>query len=185
LIVATLATMSPFVIPALTALVFVAILGGMAGILLERQRAPAQPGWRNPAVRDALLPIAGWASLFMLDRAVALIGAHNLPVRPKHLLGTLAVLLLYYALLATLRLIYCSARRVAARLGGDRQPYQPRAVPLLGRLRFPTLFMSAALAALSVLYYDGLTLNLAFMAAIVAVLGFVHRTQEAPSAAQQ
>jgi hypothetical protein len=45
--------------------------------------------------------------------------------------------------------------------------------------------MSAALAALSVLYYDGLTLNLAFMAAIVAVLGFVHRTQEAPSAAQQ
>ena len=97
--------MSPHTVLAFTALLFLAILGGVAGILLERQRAPAQPAWRNPAIRDALLPIAGWASLFGLDLAVALIGAQNMPVGIKHLLGTLAVLLLYYALLATLRLI--------------------------------------------------------------------------------
>ena len=88
--------MSPLTVLVVTALIFLAILGGMAGILLERQRAPAQPAWRNAAVGHALLPIAGWASLFGLEVAVALVGAHNLPIRLKHLLGTLAVLLLYY-----------------------------------------------------------------------------------------
>jgi hypothetical protein len=177
--------MSPLTVLAFTALFFLAILGGVAGILLERQRAPAQSFWDNPAVRDALLPIAGWMSLVGIDAAVAWVGAQNIPIRIRHLLGTLAVLVLYYALLATLRLVYRSARRIAARLRSGRQPYQPRAIPLLGRLRFPTLFMSAVLAALSVLYYDGLTLNLAFMAAIVAVLGLVRRAQAAPSAAHQ
>jgi len=177
--------MSPHTVLAFTALLFLAILGGVAGILLERQRAPAQPAWRNPAIRDAVLPIAGWGSLFGLDGAVALIGAQNIPVDIKHLLGTLAVLLLYYALLATLRLIYRSLRRVAARLRPRRQPPAPRAVPWLGRLRFPTLFVSAVLAAVSVLYYDGLTLNLLFMVVIVVVLGIVHRPrgEPAPSAA--
>jgi hypothetical protein len=179
--------MSPFTVLAFTVLLFLAILGGVAGILLERQRAPAQPAWRNPAVRDALLPIAGWASLFGLDVAVALIGAQNIPVGIKHLLGTLAVLLLYYALLATLRLIYCSLRRIAARLRPARQPTEPRVIPLLGRLKFPTLFVSAVLAAASVLYYDGLTQNLLFMAVIVALLGIVHRPrgEPAPSAADR
>lgn len=177
--------MSPLTALALTGLLLLAILGGVAGILLERQHAPAQPAWRNPAVRDALLPIAGWASLFALDFAVALIGAQNLPIGIKHLLGTLAVLLLYYALLATLRLIYRSLRRIAARLGRERHPYKPRVIPLLGRLKFPTLFVSAVLAAVSVLYYDGLTQNLLFMAVIVAVLGIIRqpRAVPAPSAA--
>ena len=135
--------MSPHTVLAFTALLFLAILGGVAGILLERQRAPAQPAWRNPAIRDALLPIAGWTSLFGLDVAVAL--------RP------------------------------------GRQPTGPRAIPLLGRLKFPTLFVSAVLAAVSVLYYDGLTLNLLFMGVIVAVLGIVHRPrgEPAPSAADR
>ena len=171
--------MSPHTVLAFAALLFLAILGGVAGILLERQRAPEQPAWRNLAIRDALLPIAGWASLFGLDLAVALVGADNLPVRIKHLLGTLAVLLLYYALLATLRLIYCSLRRIAARLRPGRQPPAPRAVPWLGRLRFPTLFVSAVLAAVSVLYYDGLTQNLLFMVAIVVLLGLVWRPRAA------
>jgi len=94
---------------------------------------------------------------------------------------------LYYALLATLRLIYRSLRRIAARLRPGRQPSGPRAIPLLGRLRFPTLFVSAVLAAASVLYYDGLTLNLLFMAVIVALLGIVHRPrgEPAPSAADR
>jgi hypothetical protein len=179
--------MSPYTIFAFTALLFLAILGGVAGILLERQRAPARPAWRNPAIHDAVLPIAGWTSLFVLDLAVALIGAQNIPVGIKHLLGTLAVLLLYYALLATLRLIWRSLRRIAARLRHGRQPTGPRAIPLLGRLRFPTLFVSAVLAAVSVLYYDGLTLNLLFMGVIVAVLGIVHRPrgEPAPSSADR
>ena len=52
---------------------------------------------------------------------------------------------------------------------------------MLGRLRFPTLFVSAVLAAASVLYYDGLTLNLLFMAIIVALLAIVHRPRAAPA----
>jgi hypothetical protein len=172
--------MSPHTVLAFAALLFLAILGGVAGILLERQRAPAQPAWRNPAIHDAVLPIAGWASLFGLDLAVALVGADNLPVRIKHLLGTLAVLLLYYALLATLRLIWRSLRRIAARLRPGRQPTAPREIPLLGRLKFPTLFVSAVLAAVSVLYYDGLTQNLVFMMVIVGLLGFAWRRRAAP-----
>ncbi len=179
--------MSPFTVLVFTALLFLAILGGLGGIFLERQRAPAQPPWRNPAIRDALLPVAGWASLFGLDFAVALVGAQNLPLGLKHLLGTLAVLLLYYAVFATLRLIYRSLRRIEARLRSDRQPIKPRAIPFLGRLKFPTLFVSAVLAAISVLYYDGLTQNLVFIAAIVALLGIIHRPRAAPapSAADQ
>jgi hypothetical protein len=171
--------MSPHTVFAFTALLFLAILGGVAGILLDRQRAPAQPAWRNPAIHDAVLPIAGWTSLFVLDLAVALVGADNLPVRIKHLLGTLAVLLLYYALLATLRLIWRSLRRIAARLRPGRQPSRPREIPLLGRLKFPTLFVSAVLAAVSVLYYDGLTQNLVFMVAIVVLLGLLWRPRAA------
>jgi hypothetical protein len=153
---------------------------GWRGILLERQRAPAQRPWDNPAIHDAVLTIAGWASLFVLDLAVALIGAQNIPVRIRHLLGTLAVLLLYYALLATLRLIWRSLRRIAARLRPGRQPSRPREIPLLGRLKFPTLFVSAVLAAGSVLYYDGLTQNLLFMMVIVGLLGFTRRPRAAP-----
>src|SRR5262245_29678734 len=176
--------MSSITVLILAAFLFLAMLGGVAGILLERQHAPRRRPSDNPAVRDAAWPIAGWASLFVLDFAVALIGPHNIPVRIKHLLGTLAVLLLYYALLATLRLIYRSARRIATRLRPGREPSK-REIPLLGRLRFPTLFVSAVLAAVSVLYYDGLTLNLAFMAAIVVGLGIAHRPRAAPSAAGQ
>jgi len=173
--------MAPLTVLVFTALLFLAILGGVAGIVLEKQRSPAQRSWCNPAIRDALLPIAGWASLFGLDFAVALVGAQNLPVRFKHLLGTLAVLLLYYAVLSTLRLIYRSLRRVEARMRSDRQPIKPRAIPFLGRLKFPTLFVSAVLAAISVLHYDGLTQNLVFIAAIVVLLGIIHGRRAAPA----
>jgi hypothetical protein len=50
---------------------------------------------------------------------------------------------------------------------------------LLGRLKFPTLFVSAVPAAVSVLYYDGLTQNLVFMVAIVVLLGLVWRPRAA------
>jgi hypothetical protein len=169
--------MSPLTVLAFTVLLFLAIVGGVAGIFLERQRSPSQRPWRYPAVRDALLPIAGWASLFVLDLAVALVGAQTLPVGVKHLLGTLAVLLLYYAVLSTLRLIYRSLRRIWACMRSDGRPFEPRPFPVLGRLVFPTLFVSAVLATLSVLHYDGLTQNLAVIACIAALLGIVRRTR--------
>jgi hypothetical protein len=169
----------------LTALVLLAMLGGLAGIYLEKQRAPAQPAWRNPAVRDALLPIAGWASLFVLDFAVTQAGGQNLPVGFRHLLGTLAVLLLYYAVLATLRLIYRSLRRIHARIRPGSQPLKWRPIPILGRLAFPTLFVSAAFAALSVLWFDGLTQNLAFSAGVVALVGIIGRRRPPAAAPAQ
>jgi len=166
----------------LTALVLLAILGGLAGIYLEKQRAPAQSAWRNPAVRDALFPIAGWASLFVLDFVVALAGGQNLSVSFRHLLGTLAVLLLYYAVLATLRLIYRSLRRIHARIRFSGQPLEWRPIPFLGRLAFPTLFVSAAFAVLSVLWFDGLTQNLAFIAGVLALVGII-RARRPPAVA--
>jgi hypothetical protein len=129
--------MSPITVLIFTALLFLALVGGLAGIVLERQQSPAQGGWRNPAVRDALLPIAGWGSLPVLDLAVASVGAHNLPVGFKHLLGMLAVLLLYYAVLSTLRLVHRSFGRIWARLRSERRPFDPRPLPFLGRLAFP------------------------------------------------
>jgi len=156
-----------------TALVLLAMLGGVAGIYLERRRAPAQPAWRNPAVRDALFPIAGWASLFVLDVAVALAGGQDLPVGFRHLLGTLALLLLYFAVLATLRLIYRSFRRLHAGIRG--RPLAWRPIPFLGRLAFPTMLVSAAFAALSVLWFDGLTQNLAFIVGVLAFVGIIRR----------
>jgi hypothetical protein len=177
--------MSPLTVLALTALLFLAIIGGVSGIVLERPRSPAQRPWRNPAVRDAQLPIARGASLFALERAVALVGAEILPVGFKHVLGTLAVLLLYYAVLSTLRLIYCSLRRVWARMRFEGRPFEPRPLPVLGRLAFPTLFVSAVLAALSVLRYDGLTQNLAFIACIAVLLGIVRRARRPGGAPAQ
>jgi hypothetical protein len=86
--------MSPLTFLILTALLLLAMTGGVAGILLELRRETARAAWRNPAIRDALLPIAGWGSLFALDFSVTLAGEDRLPVGVKHLLGTLAVLLL-------------------------------------------------------------------------------------------
>ena len=73
----------------LTVLVLLAIVGGIAGIWIERQRDPSPTPRLNPAMRDALFPIAGWGSLFALDIGVTLVGDQRLPVTLKHLLGTL------------------------------------------------------------------------------------------------
>jgi hypothetical protein len=162
----------------LTALVLLAMLGGLAGIYLEQRRAPTQPAWRNFAVRDALFPVAGWASLFVLDIAVALAGGQSLPVGLRHLLGTLAVLLLYYAVLATLRLIYRSFRRLYVHFRAGGEPPAWRAIPVLGRLAFPTMFVSAVLATLSVLWFDGLTQNLAFIAGVVVLVGIIRKPRK-------
>jgi hypothetical protein len=120
----------------LTALILLAIVGGIAGIWIERQRDPSLTSRHNPAMRDALLPIAGWGSLFLLDSGVTLIGEQRLPLRFKHLLGTLAVLIFYYAVLATLRLIYFSTRRILARLRSPDQPPRFRPLPFVAASPF-------------------------------------------------
>jgi hypothetical protein len=45
--------------------------------------------------------------------------------------------------------------------------------------------VSAVLAAVSVLYYDGLTQNLAFMACTVALLGIIRRERPVRTAPAQ
>jgi hypothetical protein len=55
-------------------------------------------------------------------------------------------LLLYCAILATLCLIYRSARRIHARLRSGDEPMKFCAIPFLRQLAFPTLFVSAILA---------------------------------------
>jgi hypothetical protein len=165
--------MSPFKFLAFTAFLLLAIVGGLAGIVLERRRAAAPALWRDGAVRDALMPVAGWGSLIVLDFAVTLAGGTALPVGFRHLLGTFAVVLLYYAVLSTLRLIYRSLRRIHAGIRSGARPYRPRPVPVLGRLKFPTLFVSALLATLSVLWFDGLTQNFAFIAGVLVLLAMI------------
>src|SRR5258706_15954649 len=101
---------TPFFL-ALTALLFLGMVGGIAGIVLENREDAAQPPWRRDSVHDVMLPIAGWGSLVLLHAAVVLVGEESLGTGFKHLLGTLALLLFYYAILATLRLIYRANRR--------------------------------------------------------------------------
>jgi hypothetical protein len=168
----------------LTALLLLAMMGGVAGILLERPRDTSRAAWRNPAIRDALLPIVGWGALFALDVSVTLVGEDRLPVGVKHLLGTLAVLLLYYAVLSTLRLIWRSTRRIHARLRSDDKPMRFRAIPYLSQLAFPTLFVSAMLATISVLLYDGLSQNLVFIACILGLIGILRRTRRSSATAE-
>jgi hypothetical protein len=97
------------------------------------------------------------------------------PLGLKHLLGTLALLLLYYAVLSTLYLIYRCGMRIRAALGSNKKPATSWTIPYLSRLAFPIMFVSAALAALSVLYYDGLSQNLLLMACIVIVTALLIR----------
>jgi hypothetical protein len=171
-----LIVMSSIIFAVLTALLLLAMLGASAGVLLENQRNPSRSLWNNFATREALLPLAGWGSLFALDFSVTLVGEHRMAVGFKHLLGTLALLLLYYAVLSTLYLIYRSGERVLVRLPPDARPVKSRAIPFLSRLAFPILFLSSALAAISVLYYDGLSQNLVFIGCIALVAAIVPRS---------
>jgi len=154
----------------LTALLLLGAAGGIAGVLLERGADASTPPWRRPPVRDVLFPVAGWGSLALLHLGVVLVGDETLDVRVKHLLAALALLLFYYAILATLRLIYRSARRVLARLGAGATPVRWRPLPMLGRLAFPTLFVSAVLAGITVYWDDGVSQNFVFIAGVAVLL---------------
>jgi hypothetical protein len=65
-------------------------------------------------------------------------------------------------------------RRIAAQLRSGGAP-RWRPIPVLGRLMFPTLLVSAVLAAISVYLYEGFTLNFAFIAGILVVTAIVRR----------
>jgi hypothetical protein len=160
---------SPIASVVLTSVLLLAMLGTGAGAWLKKRRNPSRPIWQSRALRDALLPGAGWCSLFVLDSLLTLLGVQQLPLGLKHLLGTLALLLLYYPVLSTLYLIYRSGIRIHAALASNKKPATIWSIPHFSRLAFPIMFVSAALAALSVLYYDGFSQNLLFMACIVVV----------------
>jgi hypothetical protein len=162
----------------LTALLFLGIVGGIAGIILDNRADASAPLWRREAARDVLRPLAGWGSLVALHAGVVLVGEDHLDVGFKHLLGTLALLLFYYAILATLRLIYRAARRVVARLA-SAGTIKWRTIPLLSRLAYPTLFVSAVLAGATVAWYDGLSQNFWFMAGVVVLLACIHNKRPA------
>jgi hypothetical protein len=169
---------TPFFL-ALTALLFLGMVGGIAGIVLENRENASGPPWRRESVRDAMLPIAGWGSLALLHAAVVLFGEDRLDTGFKHLLGTLALLLFYYAILATLRLIYRANRRVLARFYSGTASVKWRPIPFVSRLAFPTLFIGAVLAAATVAWYERFSQNFVFMACVVVLLAFIRRPRAA------
>jgi hypothetical protein len=165
---------TPFFL-ALTALLFLGMVGGIAGIVLENREDASRPPWRRESVRDVMLPIAGWGSLVLLHATVVLVSEESLNTGFKHLLGTLALMLFYYAILATLRLIYRANRRVLARFYSRTGPVKWQPTPFVSRLAFPTLFVSGVLAGATVAWYDGFSQNFAFIAGIVVLLAIIRR----------
>ena len=159
---------------ALTVFVFLAIVGGIAGVILESRRDPATSPGRNPAARDALFPILGWGSLFALYLWIDLVGAQNLTFEFKTQLGTLAALPFFYAILSTARLIWRSVRRIYARMR-RREPVVWRAVPFLDRLAFPTLFMSAVCSAGASLWHEGASLSTVLLASVAVLLALIRK----------
>jgi hypothetical protein len=159
----------------LTVFIFLAIVGGILGIILEGQRIPAGSRAHNPATRDTMFPIVGWATLFAIYLLVEYVGAQNLTAGFKRQLGTLAVLPFFYAVLATGWLIWRAARRIHARLL-QREPVAWRTIPYLGALRFPILSVSAALAAATEWYYARFSISFFLLASIVVLLALLRRT---------
>lgn len=156
----------------LTAFLFLAIVGGLIGIVIEGRRVPVLA--HNPATRDTMFPIVGWATLFAIYLLVEYVGAQNLTAEFKMQLGTLAVLPFYYAVLATAWLIWRSARRIHAR-ARHREPVAWRALPLLGRLAFPLLFVAAILSTATEFLRDSFSLSFFLLASVAAVLGLIHK----------
>src|SRR6266567_6243474 len=122
--------MPSFTFIALTLFIFLAIVGGIIGIILEGQRIPPGTGAHNPATHDTVFPIVGWATLFAIYLLVENVGTQNMTPGFRQQLATLWVLPLNYAALATARLIWRSARRVHARVR-SAEPVVWRSVPYL------------------------------------------------------
>src|SRR5262249_35401916 len=118
---------------AITAFIFVAIVGALAGMVLEARRIPPGSRAHNPATQDTVFPIVGWVCLFALYRALEFVAAEQMTWGFKIQLRTLVPLLLCYAVLAPIWLIWRSARRIHASMTG-RWPVTWRSIPFLRRL---------------------------------------------------
>ena len=157
---------------AITIFIFLAILGGVIGIILEGRRMA--PGADNPATRDTMFPIVGWASLFALYLALLLVRDEAMTSEFKGLLGTLAVVPFFHAVYATAWLIWRSARRVHASVTG-RWPVRWRTIPYLRRLRFPILFVAAVASAALEFSRAAFSLSDALLASIVVLLALIRK----------
>jgi hypothetical protein len=157
---------------AITAFIFLAIVGGLAGMVLEARRIPDGSGAHNPATQDTVFPIVGWASLFALYLALEFVTADQMTWSLKTQLGTLATLLLYYAVFATAWLIWRSARRIHASVTG-RWPVAWREIPFLRRLRFPILFIAAVASAATDFWFNSFSISDLMLASIVVFLALL------------
>jgi hypothetical protein len=160
---------------AITAFIFVAIAGGLIGLVLEGRRIPDGSEAHNPATRDTVFPIVGWASLFALYLVLEFfVAGDEMTSGFKAQLGTLAKLLLFYAALSTAWLIWRSARRIHASATG-RWPVAWRTVPFLRRLRFPILFVAAVASAATEFTAGGFALTDLLFASVVALLALIRK----------
>jgi len=155
----------------MTIFLFLAIVGGLIGIVIEGRRVPAVA--HNPATRDTMFPIVGWGILFAIYLLVEYVGVQNLTAEFRLQLGTLAVLPLFYAVLSTAWLIWRSGRRIVARVRGGEPTW--RAIPLLDRLAFPLAFLSAILSAATEWLHDGFSLAFFVLASVVVLLVFIRK----------
>ena len=158
---------------AITAFIFLAIVGGLIGIVLEGRRISSSVA-HNPATQDTVFPIVGWASLFALYLALQLVRDEDLTPEFKTLLGTLAVLPFFYAVLATAWLIWRSARRIHASLTGGL-PVAWRTIPYLDALRFPILFLAAVVSAALEFSRAAFSVSDALLASIVVLLALLQK----------
>ena len=159
---------------ALTLFIFLAIVGGIIGIMLEGRRIEGSDA-HNPATHDTVFPIVGWAILFALYLAIEYVGAQNLTAEFKTQLGTLAVLPLIYSAMVTAWLIWRSARRIDAWLRGA-EPVAWRTVPYLGRLRFPILLLAAIVSTVAQYWFaGGFSLGFFFLAGIAVIFALIRR----------
>jgi hypothetical protein len=167
--------MPSFTFIALTLFIFLAIVGGIIGIILEERRIQAGSGAHNPATHDTVFPIVGWAILFALYLAIEYIGAQNLTAGFKAQLGTIAVLPFFYGMLATGWLIWRSGRRIHARMR-DREPVIWHAIPLLHALRFPILLLAAILSAAMEYWFSGFSLGFFLLAGIAMLFALIRKS---------
>jgi hypothetical protein len=159
---------------AITAFIFLAIVGGLIGIVLEGRRIAAGSGAHNPATHDTVFPIVGWASLFALYLALEFVAADEMTFELKTQLATVATLLFCYAALVTAWLIWRSARRIHASLTGGL-PVAWRSIPFLRALRFPILFVAAAASAAIEFSVGGFTLTDVMFASVVVLLALIRK----------
>jgi len=161
----------------ITAFLFLAIVGGLIGIVLEGRHIPVGGAAHNPATRDTVYPIVGCAVLFAIYLLVEYVGAESLTAEFRMQLGTFAVLPFYYAALATARLIWVSGRRIVAWLA-SREPVAWRRIPVLGRLAFPVMLIAALASAATEFMSESFSLSFFLLASVAAVMALIHRRNQ-------